>query len=110
MSEQTLRITIKSFFLPAQRVKVLKPGEYYVGRDVSCDIVIPDPYVSRRHLRIFFDSGRWFIEDLGSTNGTFINGEDIRGRGAIELKPGMEIVLGLSVIIVEALGSESRQT
>ncbi len=37
--------------------------------------------ISRRHFRIFYRAGKWYVEDLNSTNGTLVNGEDIRGRG-----------------------------
>ncbi len=43
-----------------------------IGRDPENVIVIPDPYVSRRHARIYFENGKLYIEDLGSTNGTYI--------------------------------------
>jgi len=95
-----LRIEVKSYFLPGPVVKLLKPGNYIVGRDPSCDIVIPDPYVSRKHLRLFFEEGKWFVVDLGSKNGTFVNGEDIRGKRPVELSEGMDIVLGLTTITV----------
>lgn len=93
-----LRIEIKSYFLPSPVTKVLKPGEYIVGRDPSCDIVVPDPYVSRKHLRLFFRDGKWYVVDVGSRNGTFVDGEDIRGREPLEVREGMDVVLGLTTI------------
>jgi len=101
MSENVLVLEVRSLSSPVQRTARLKPGAYIVGRDPGCDIVIPDPYVSRRHARIFYRDGRWYIEDLGSRNGTYVDGEDIRGKGALELKTGMSIVVGLSTIIVK---------
>lgn len=44
--------------------------------------------ISRRHFRIFYRAGRWYIEDLNSTNGTIVNGEDIRGKGPRPVKDG----------------------
>jgi len=95
----TLNLTIvrSNFFIP-QQSWVLKPGEYILGRFPTNDIVIPDPYVSRRHARIFYRNGKWFIEDLGSTNGTIVDNEDIRGKGTRELKDGSEIVVGLTIL------------
>ena len=106
----SLKVEIRSYFLPSPSTKVLKPGEYLVGRDPSCDIVIPDPYVSRKHLRIFHRDGKWYAVDMGSRNGTFVNGEDIRGREPIELAPGIELVLGLTTIrILEIVSSEGSE-
>ncbi len=52
----------------------LTEGEHIVGTSPQCEISITDRTVSRRHVRIEVDSGRLTIEDLGSTNGTFIDG------------------------------------
>ena len=48
--------------------------ELVVGRDPACDIVLGDPSVSRRHARIFLADGAVYAEDLGSQNGTMVNG------------------------------------
>jgi pSer/pThr/pTyr-binding forkhead associated (FHA) protein len=54
----------------------------------------PGSYVSRRHARIFFTDGKYFIEDAGSTNGTFINKKRLDPTMPYELKDGDEIILG----------------
>jgi len=94
-----LTVVRSNFFIP-QQSWVLKPGEYILGRFPTNDIVIPDPYVSRRHARIFYKDGKWFIEDLGSTNGTIVDNDDIRGKEPYELKDGSEIVVGLTILKV----------
>lgn len=48
-------------------------------------------YISSRHFRIYFSGGTWFIEDLNSTNGTIVDGRQIRGAGPVELKAGSVI-------------------
>jgi predicted component of type VI protein secretion system len=48
-----------------------------LGREAINDIPLADPEVSRRHARITYQEGRYVLEDLGSTNGTFINGRRI---------------------------------
>jgi GAF domain-containing protein len=53
-----------------------------LGRDPSADIVVSDPRVSRRHARMTWRDGRCVLEDIGSKNGTFINGDR---RGSAEL-------------------------
>lgn len=51
--------------------------EIFIGRDPQNDFEIDDETVSGRHARIFYKNNQWFIEDLQSTNGTFLNGEKI---------------------------------
>ena len=53
---------------------ILDQDSLVVGRDPSSDIVIGDPQVSRQHARIRCQGGLTVIEDIGSTNGTFVNG------------------------------------
>ena len=57
-----------------------------VGRSPSCDCVLPEECVSRRHAELRRDGGRWFLRDLGSSNGTRVNGmrvsEDTRSGPA----------------------------
>ena len=67
-------------------------GEVTVGRGAGCDIVIDDPTVSRAHARIRSVAGRLTIEDLGSRNGTIVNGEVV---ASAELHPGDSITLGV---------------
>jgi len=55
-----------------------------IGRDESCDIVVIDPSVSRKHTKIFKESRMFFIEDLGSTNKTYVNDEVVIGSRRLE--------------------------
>jgi hypothetical protein len=48
-------------------------GQVQIGRDASCDITVDDAYVSQQHARLYGEDGSWFVEDLGSTNGTYLN-------------------------------------
>lgn len=52
-------------------------GAYVIGRQESCDIVLPSPSVSRQHARLFIDKGRCFVEDLGSANGVIVDGQRV---------------------------------
>jgi pSer/pThr/pTyr-binding forkhead associated (FHA) protein len=92
----------------AARLVVLEPrhrrglavaidGEITLGRDDSCTISIQDDsYVSTLHLRIYDHGGQPMVEDLGSTNGTFHNGNKLRGSKL--LQPGDRIQVGTTVI------------
>jgi len=62
----------------------LRDREMVIGRDNMCDIVIPVRTVSRQHARVGRDSAGYYIEDLGSVNGTFINGVRLEGRRRLE--------------------------
>lgn len=52
-------------------------GDTTCGRDANCDAVIPETSLSRRHARFYIEDKSLFVEDLGSTNGTFVNGEQL---------------------------------
>jgi DNA-binding winged helix-turn-helix (wHTH) protein len=66
-----------------------------VGRGEECDVVLPDRQVSRNHLRIVRDEMGYAVEDLGSKNGTYVNGAPV--RGSVHLQDGDEIQVALSV-------------
>lgn len=68
-----------------------------IGRDITNEIVINDPEVSRHHLRFTRGGDGFTMEDLGSTNGTFINGQ--RMTGSRPLRPGDMIGLGETVTL-----------
>jgi pSer/pThr/pTyr-binding forkhead associated (FHA) protein len=67
-----------------------------VGRAATCDLVLRDTYVSNVHARIFSRDGGWWLEDLGSTNGTYIN----RSRVAVPtaIGPGDEVRMGKATL------------
>jgi FHA domain len=70
------------------------PGEsreLFIGRSSSCDIVLSDASVSRRHARLVLRDGSWVVQDLESTNGTNLNGRRIH---RCELRPGDQLILG----------------
>jgi FHA domain len=75
-------------------------GELILGRERgTADLVIEDPGVSRRHARVLPDNGALVVEDLGSSNGTYVNGRRI--SGPVEVADGDEVQLGDTVIGVE---------
>lgn len=76
--------------------------EVLVGRSSDLDMVLVEEMVSRRHARIELEGGVLTIEDLGSTNGTFVNGEKVLRA---ELNEGDRVLIGTSILKV-VVGSE----
>ena len=76
----------------------LTDGEHIAGRDAECSLVIDASTVSRRHARITVVSGTATIDDLGSTNGTHVNGARI--SAPTRLAPGNQVALGTEVLQV----------
>lgn len=85
------------FPLPAQ-------GEIVIGRSSELDMVLVEDMVSRRHSKITVASDQIFIQDLGSTNGTFVNGEKIKRA---RLNEGDRILIGTSIIKLVAAESSA---
>ena len=73
---------------------------FRIGRDADSDLVIRSPAVSRRHARIFHEYDLYRIEDLGSSNGTFINGQRLMPKEVRALRHGDELRLGRLVMMV----------
>ncbi len=84
----------------------LKGDTIYIGRSPDNDIQIKDRFVSRKHLRIFRKESKYLIKDLESKNGTFINGKQIPSGVEFELKEGLTIAIGMSVICLDKKSSE----
>ncbi|NUM45398.1 MAG: FHA domain-containing protein [Anaerolineales bacterium] len=80
------------------KVFPISKGEMHIGRDISNEIVINDAEVSRKHVRIVIQAGEVIIEDLGSTNGTFVNEQRI--SGPYTLVAGDTLQLGEHVLLV----------
>ncbi len=82
-----------------QEAKPLQEGEVVVGRARECTLVIDNLGVSRRHCRFFKEGEAWMVEDLGSQNGTFLNGERLPAKKA--LKQGDRIGIGKHNLVYE---------
>ena len=70
---------------------------WVVGRSPQCDLCLDHPQVSSRHCRMIRQGGAYFLEDLQSTNGTFVNGQRIRSR--VSISRNDEIRLGPDVLL-----------
>ena len=76
----------------------LEGDQLIIGRDSSNSVAINDAEISRKHSRLSFQGGKYVLEDLGSTNGTFVNGQ--RLAGPVVLKPGDVVSLGEQIVLM----------
>jgi hypothetical protein len=80
--------------------------EIVVGRSSDLDMVLVEEMVSRKHARIAYENDAVVIEDLGSTNGTFVNGEKIKRA---QLKEGDRVLIGTSILKVIVMDQSSHE-
>lgn len=101
--ESERRISLLLYHREGAEVTLLLPGvSIVVGRASPSDVCIPDTTLSREHTRFTLSGGRVLVEDLNSTNGTWMAGERIQRA---ELKVGDEVMLSNVLACVHALGS-----
>lgn len=74
----------------------LKEAGVLLGRNPECTLVLDDDYASGRHARVYLDDKTWSVEDLGSTNGTHVNGERI--GAPTPLASGTQLRIGTTVL------------
>jgi hypothetical protein len=87
----------------------LEGDQLVIGRDAAHAVSINDAEVSRKHARLTFQGGKYVIEDLGSTNGTFVNGQRLVSPAV--LKPGDVVSLGEQIVLMyEGLSSDAGAT
>jgi serine/threonine protein kinase len=79
----------------------LGPSSVVIGRAAECDVVIQDKAVSRKHLRLSYETGGFVAYDLGSSNGTLVNGQRI--SRACDLRDGDRIQVGRTVLVFREL-------
>lgn len=72
--------------------------EFTLGRAAGCQVTLDDTYASQIHARIFRRDGQYYLEDLGSTNGTWLNRAKV--TGPLELHRGDQIQIGNTVLEV----------
>lgn len=87
----------------------LEGDQLTIGRDSTNGVAINDAEVSRKHARMMFQGGKYVLEDLGSTNGTFVNGQ--RLAGPVVLKSGDVISLGEQIVLMyDAIAADAGAT
>jgi hypothetical protein len=67
-----------------------------IGRAPECELLIDDTYASSQHARLFGKNGSWYLEDLGSTNGTFVNDQRLAAPAMVQ--QGDKIRIGTTVL------------
>jgi pSer/pThr/pTyr-binding forkhead associated (FHA) protein len=82
---------------PDGKARTIKIGpSMTIGRAPGCELLIDDTYASSEHARIFGKNGTWYVEDLGSTNGTFVNDQKLAAPAMVQ--PGDKIRVGTTVL------------
>jgi pSer/pThr/pTyr-binding forkhead associated (FHA) protein len=74
----------------------LASGQVSIGRANDSTLVLDDDYASSRHARLYADNGQWYVEDLGSTNGTYLDRAKLTGATPVPL--GVPIRIGKTVL------------
>jgi EmrB/QacA subfamily drug resistance transporter len=100
------RLAIVSGPGAGETLDVVRPAT--IGRDARGALVIPDPEVSREHVRIAPDDGQAVIVDIGATNGTFVNGERLIGHR--RLVSGDQLEVGQAVLQYSGAGERPQPT
>ena len=90
------KLVVKQGSQPGQEYE-FSQAELTIGRDPTCEISIAQTSVSRRHARLSRQGDQYFVEDLGSSNGTTVNGKPV--HGVMPLNSGDQLGLGLEVIL-----------
>ncbi len=108
MAEAAFRLVVKTGPNPGTTFDLTKEVTL-VGRDVTNDITVGDSEISRQHARLTRTPGGYVIEDLGSTNGSYVNGERLVAPRV--LSPGDLLGMGENVTLsFEATSPEAAQT
>ncbi len=107
MAAQSFQLVMRTGPIPG-KVFDLGSNELTIGRDISNDIVISDVEVSRKHARLLMQAGGFVLEDMGSTNGTFVNGQ--RLIGPYVLRGGETVMLGENVSLIFEMAYDADAT
>ncbi len=104
---QHYRLTIRQGATPG-KVFELAREVMVIGRDLKCDIVLNDPEVSRNHTRLTAQPDGYLVEDLESTNGTFVNNQRVTAPRL--LRPGDLLGLGENLVLEFGLSDAAAAT
>jgi len=94
-----LQLESLDFNLP--NINLKKYETKRVGRDTSNNIIIDNKYLSSKHIEIYTQSNEVFITDLGSTNGTYIDGMKLKPKHPTKLDSGKKLILGSEDVVYQ---------
>lgn len=98
MNDQTYQLVVRKGPRPGH-VYSLTGSAMTIGRDPLADIVIDDPEISRQHARLTLTDSGYQVQDLGSTNGTYVDGKRLAGE-AVNLRNSQILMTGSNVTMV----------
>ncbi len=101
------KLTVRQGPHPDQTFELHK-DVHTIGREAGNDILINDAQVSRHHARVTLQGSTYLLEDLGSTNGTFVNGR--RVSGPVALSAGDMIGLGDTIVLAVSGAADAAVT
>ncbi len=93
------------YFESGQDRFALLPGTSTIGRSRNCEVLLDDPSASRNHALVTLDNDRVILQDLGSANGTLVNGRRLQGE--TEIQHGDVITIGETRLVLKALGNQA---
>ncbi len=89
--------------------RLLFPGQFVrIGRAGENDVVLPDPKISRNHAELEWNGSGFLLRDLGSVNGTYINGQRLDNSNRL-LRDGDEILLSVQILTYEIIRAEAAR-
>jgi len=97
----TITLAIQAIDAP-NRIQFFETDEILIGRDAKCDVQLSDKNVSNHHARLRFHHAQWWLEDLGSKNGTLINDQAL--ITPVVVISGDEIICGLHTLTITISG------
>lgn len=89
-----MQVTLEFFNRHGEIKPIMLDGDTIIGRGEQCDLKVGSELVSRQHCVLRIQSGQIVLEDLGSTNGTYVDGIRVESNSRVALKPGCELLIG----------------